>query len=91
MYPQWGDMDQARGSIEIRRHADAFISYLSERYSNAVTVEADDSSCHFGKRKGGRLLLRRAPEDNQTHIESYDMDIDIFQDLELQLMDRVDI
>ena len=88
-YPQWGDLDHAAGSCDLRRHRDARISLQHERYGDGFTVEADDSTRHFGKRKGGRLLLTRAPEDSQGRTEAYGHDLDVFQDIEFQLMDRV--
>lgn len=90
-YPQWGDMDRPEGSIDVRRHTDALIALSHERYGDGFTVEAEDTTRHFGKRKGGRLMMRRAPDDSQSRTESYDMDIDIFQDVEMVLLDRVGV
>jgi len=89
LYPQWGDMDATHGSIDVRRHADALTAQSHERYSDGFTVEADDTVSHWGKRKGGRLMLRRAPEDNQGRVETYEHDLDVFQDIEISFLDRV--
>lgn len=88
LYPQWGDRDQAYGSIEIRRHKSPADAYgASGMYSTTFTTEAETSAAHWGRRKGGRLLLRRDPMDSQSEEERYDGPLDVHQDIELMLLD----
>jgi hypothetical protein len=88
LYPQWGDRDQAYGSIEIRRHKSPVDAYgASGMYSTTFTTEAETSAAHWGRRKGGRLLLRRDPVDSQSEEERYAGPLDVHQDIELMLLD----
>lgn len=91
LYPQWATAGSESGCMDLRRHADARLSLAHERYTLGTTVEADDTSSHYGKRKGGRLMLRRAPSDNQDRVEQYAHELDLFQDIDLHLLDRVDL
>ena len=89
-YPQWGDMDYAEGSIDPRRHVSLTETQSHERYSHQRTAEADIEGSHWGKRRGGRLMLRRDPGDEPTHAEKYEHSLDVFQDIRLRLLDRVE-
>ena len=90
LYPQWGSLDSAGGSIDVRRHRDELSVLSSERYSTFSTVEADDDTSHYGKRRGGRLLLNRAPRDSQSRAEAYSGQLDTHQDIEMTFVDRPD-
>ena len=75
----------------MRRHLDPS-SVLDVYGSNSPfaqrlhTTEAGDASGFYGKRSGGRLLLRRA-DAGGTITESYSSKLDAFQDIELKLTD----
>jgi len=91
-YPQWGSgINASTGSMEMRRHLDPS-SVLDVYGSNSpfaqrlYTTEAGDASGFYGKRSGGRLLLRRA-DAGGTITESYSSKLDAFQDIELKLTD----
>lgn len=87
-FPQWGDLDApARGSIETRRHRD-LLGSGTQPNDPFYTTEADEASSHYARRKGGRLLVRRAPRDSSERAESYgDHALDTVQDLEFRLLD----
>lgn len=87
-FPQWGDLDRpGAGSVETRRHRD-LISAGTSLDDQFYTVEADQMSSHYGRRKGGRLLLRRHPKDGQRKTEDYSgQELDTVQDIELKLLD----
>lgn len=91
-YPQWGSgIDASTGAIEMRRHLDPS-SVLDVYGSNSPfaqrlhTTEAGDASGFYGKRSGGRLLLRRV-DAGGTITESYPSKLDAFQDIEMKLTD----
>ncbi len=90
-YPQWGDLDNpTRGSIETRRHADYAGTFggTAPVYSVFYTAEADVAESHWSKRKGGKLLLRRHPRDNDNRAEEYGGTmLDVYQDLSFKLYD----
>ena len=90
LYPQWGSLDAAEGSIDVRRHRDELSVASSGRYSTFSTIEADEDDSHYGKRRGGRLLLNRAPKDSQSRGEAYSGQLDTHQDIEMTLVDRPD-
>ena len=94
LYPTWGDGDRlSTGGNDTRRHVDLRSIYQSsasgaERIHDLFqTAEADESASHFGKRVGGRLLLRRHTEDSQYRLEAYMNRIDVHQDITLLLLD----
>jgi|GEM_PF-3210187 hypothetical protein len=88
IYPQWGDRDHARGSIDIRRHkSPTEIHGASALYSTTFTTEAETAAAHWGRRKGGRLMVRRDPRDSQREVESYGGSLDVHQDIELTVLD----
>lgn len=90
-YPQWGDLDNPeRGSIETRRHTDYAGTFggTAPIYSIFQTAEADVAESHWSKRKGGKLLLRRHPRDNDNRAEEYGGTVlDVYQDLSFKLYD----
>ena len=89
-FPMWGDLDSATGAIETRKHLDEQTAYSLgvESYSATQTIEADIEASHYYKRKGGRLFLRRAPDDNQKRTEDYgSRALDVFQDVKFRLLD----
>ena len=88
-FPQWGDgQSAAAGSIETRKHVDASSVVGSAAYTNTVTAEADSPGAHYVKRKGGRLALRRHPNDEQSRAEDYGgRALDVFQDIKIRTLD----
>lgn len=89
LFPQWGDMDSPEaGSIETRKHVDIYSAIGATPYTETQTIEADIEASHYHKRKGGRLCLRRAPDDDQRRVEDYGrLEIDVFQEIEMVLLD----
>mgnify|MGYP001388890470 CR=1 FL=1 len=89
LFPQWGDMDSPEaGSIETRKHVDVYSAIGVTPYTETQTIEADIEASHYHKRKGGRLCLRRAPDDDQRRVEDYGrLEIDVFQEIEMVLLD----
>lgn len=89
LYPTFGDPDNdGNGGNDTRRHVDLVSLYgTSSRHTLFQTVEADESTNHFGKRVGGRLLVRRHPQDQQARREDYAYELDIHQDIMLRLSD----
>lgn len=89
-FPMWGDLDESRGAIETRKHIDQRTAYSTSvaAYSTTKTIEADVEASHFYKRKGGRLFLRRASDDNQRRVEDYGgRALDVFQDVKFKFLD----
>ena len=86
IYPQWGDVSNTNGSIDVRRHVDPKQAETIF-FSDGITAEGELEETHFGKRRGGRLLCRRHPRDNQSRIESYEGETDVFQDVKIRLLD----
>ena len=89
-FPMWGDLDTTRGAIETRKHIDQETAYstLSPAYSETQTIEAGIEASHYHKRKGGRLFLRRAPDDSQRRVEDYSgRALDVFQDVKFKFLD----
>ncbi len=89
-FPMWGDLDAARGAIDTRKHIDQKTAYSTgvSAYSSTQTIEADIEASHYHKRKGGRLFLRRAPDDNQRRVEDYGgRALDVFQDVKFKFLD----
>lgn len=89
IYPTFGDPDNSgNGGNDTRRHVNIETIYgTADRHTLFQTVEADESAHHYGKRVGGRLLVRRHPADQQERRETYSGDIDMHQDIRLRLLD----
>ncbi len=89
IYPTFGDPDNnGDGGNDTRRHVNIETIYgTADRHTLFQTVEADESAHHYGKRVGGRLLVRRHPADAQERRESYSGDIDMHQDIRIRLLD----
>ncbi len=89
IYPTFGDQaSKAKGGNDTRRHVDLIGLYGTTAHHNLFqTVEADESATHFGKRVGGRLLVKRHPQDAQARREDYSFELDIHQDIMLRLLD----
>ena len=89
IYPTFGDPDNnGDGGNDTRRHVNIETIYgTADRHTLFQTVEADESAHHYGKRVGGRLLVRRHPADAQERRESYSGEIDMHQDIRLRLLD----
>jgi hypothetical protein len=89
LYPTFGDSENnGNGGNDTRRHVDLVGLYgTTNRHTLFQTVEADESANHFGKRVGGRLLVRRHPSDQQARREDYTFELDIHQDIMFRLLD----
>lgn len=89
IYPTFGDPDNnGDGGNDTRRHVNIETIYgTADRHTLFQTVEADESAHHYGKRVGGRLLVRRHPADAQERRESYSGNIDMHQDIRIRLLD----
>lgn len=89
IYPTFGDQaSTAKGGNDTRRHVDLLGLYgTTARHNLFQTVEADEGATHFGKRVGGRLLVKRHPQDAQARREDYSFELDIHQDIMFRLLD----
>jgi hypothetical protein len=90
IYPTFGDGDRvALGGNDTRRHIDLIDIYETQTATQKLfqTPDADRQENHFGKRVGGRLLVRRHPADAQARREAYSGDLDVFQEISLRLLD----
>ena len=84
LYPQWGDLDEpARGSIDVRRHAEDVDRWeTAAGYTTGQTIEGGTLGAHYGRRRGGRILLPRAVGDDARRMEAYrGQAIDAHQDV----------
>ena len=90
IYPSFGDGDRPlTGGNDTRRHIDLIEIFDAQSYAERLieTPDADRQENHFGKRVGGRLLVRRHPADAQARRESYSGDLDVFQEISFRLLD----
>lgn len=92
LYPSFGDGDRVgTGGNDTRRHVDPLsIIYGQQDGTNhnlTQTIQGEASPDHFGKRVGGRLLLKRHPSDGQNRLENYGGDLDTHQDITFKLLD----
>ena len=87
-YPTFGDALKSHGGIETRRHISLEdLTFTTLRFNKYHTVEAELSSAHHGNRVGGRLILRRDPQDSQDRLEVYETALELFQDINIKFLD----
>ncbi len=91
IYPTFGDPDNpGKGGNDTRRHVDKHSIYVDSNnplHNLFHTAEADEQESHFGKRVGGRLLVRRHPSDSLERAENYSGQLDIHQDIQMRFLD----
>ena len=87
-YPTFGDALREEGGIDPRRHrALEDLSLTAFKFTRFYTAEAELSPAHHGKRVGGRLILRRDPQDSQDRLEMYETALELFQDITIKFLD----